>query len=404
MHIHRRKDFPILNQLVRGKSLVYLDSAATTQKPRSVIDAMDQYYLENNANIHRAVHYLSERATYDYEAVRVNVQNFINAAYSHEIIFVRGVTEGVNLIAQSYGRTYLKAGDEIVITAMEHHSNIVPWQLLCAQTGAVLRVIPVKDNGELDLDAYADLITEKTKLISIIHVSNVLGTINPVKKMIAVAHAKNVPVILDGAQAIPHLTVDVQDLNCDFYLFSGHKAYGPTGIGVVYGKTCYLEKMPPYQGGGDMIKQVSFAETTYQDLPYKFEAGTPNIAGTVGLGAALDYLRDIGMQNIIAHDQQLLSYATEALSNIPNLRIIGSAAHKIAVLSFVLGDIHAHDIGTILDSEGIAVRTGHHCAMPLAERFGLPATVRASFGLYNTCAEVDVLVEGLHQVNKVFSF
>lgn len=403
MNIDKRKDFPILNQLVRGKPLVYLDSAATTQKPKSVIDSMNQYYLENNANIHRAVHYLSERATYDYEAVRANVQNFINAAHSHEIIFVRGVTEGINLIAQSYGRTYLKTGDEIVITAMEHHSNIVPWQLLCAQMGAVLRVIPVGDNGELDLDIYTDLLTEKTKLISIIHVSNVLGTINPVKKMIAIAHAKNIPVVLDGAQAIPHLAVDVRDLNCDFYLFSGHKAYGPTGIGVVYGKTDYLEKMPPYQGGGDMIKQVSFAETTYQDLPYKFEAGTPNIAGTIGLGAALDYLRDTGMQNIVTHDRELLNYATKALSNIPGLKIIGNADNKIAILSFVLSDIHAHDIGTILDSEGIAVRTGHHCAMPLMERFGLPATVRASFGLYNTREEVDLLVKGLDKVNQVFS-
>lgn len=403
MNIDRRKDFPILSQFVRGQQLVYLDSAATTQKPKSVIDAMNRYYLENNANIHRAVHYLSERATYDYEAVRVNVQNFINAADSHEIIFVRGVTEGINLIAQSYGRTYLKAGDEIVITAMEHHSNIVPWQLLCAQMGAILRVIPIKDNGEIDLDSYAGLLTEKTKLISIIHVSNVLGTVNPVKKMIAIAHAQNIPVVLDGAQAIPHLAVDVQDLDCDFYLFSSHKAYGPTGIGVVYGKTRYLEEMPPYQGGGDMIKQVSFAETTYQDLPYKFEAGTPNIAGTIGLGAALDYLRDIGMQNIAAYDQQLLAYATEALSNIPHLKIIGNASHKIAILSFILADIHAHDIGTILDSEGIAVRTGHHCAMPLMERFGLPATVRASFGLYNTREEVDSLVQGLYKANKIFS-
>ena len=397
-----RQDFPILKQLVHDKQLVYLDSAATTQKPTSVIEAMNQYYLGSNANVHRGVHYLSERATRGYEAVRVNVQNFINAAHSHEIIFVKGVTEGVNLIAQTYGRSNIRTGDEILISAMEHHSNIVPWQMLCAQTGAVLRVMPIHDNGELDLDAYAGLLNARTKLLALIHVSNVLGTINPVKKMIAMAHAQNIPVMLDGAQAVPHMAVDVQDLDCDFYLFSGHKAYGPTGIGVLYGKTEYLEKMPPYQGGGDMIKQVSFAETTYQDLPYKFEAGTPNIAGTIGLGAAVDYLRDIGMNNIAEHDQSLLQYATAALASAPGLRIIGNAAQKTAILSFVLDDVHAHDVGTILDSEGIAVRSGHHCAMPLMERFGLAATARASFGLYNTRQEVDALVVGLHKVREIF--
>lgn len=397
-----RQDFLILEQMVHGNKLIYLDNAATTQKPRSVIEVMNRYYLETNANIHRGVHYLSERATHDYEAARINVQNFINAKDSHEIIFVRGTTEGVNLISQAYGRTFIKSGDEILISAMEHHSNIVPWQILCAQTGAVLRVIPITDNGEIDLDAYADLLSERTKFVALIHVSNVLGTINPVKKMIAMAHAQDIPVLIDGAQAIAHIPVDVQDLDCDFYLFSGHKAYGPTGIGVVYGKTQYLERMPPYHGGGNMIKQVSFAETIYQDVPYKFEAGTPNIAGTIGLGATLDYLRAIGMQNIAAYDQELLGYATKVLSAVPKLRIIGTAAQKVATISFILDDIHAHDVGTILDSVGIAVRTGHHCAMPLMERFGLAATTRASFGVYNTEKEADALVAGLDKVLEVF--
>ena len=402
MILNKKSDFPILSQLVRGKKLVYLDSAATTQKPEIVIKTINNYYSENNANIHRAVHYLGERATADYEAARLIIQKFINAKYNHEIIFVRGVTEGVNLVAQSYGRSNIQAGDEIIISAMEHHSNIVPWQMLCAQTGAVLRIIPVDNKGELDIQVYSSLLNSKTKLVALIHVSNVLGTINPVKKIINMAHAQNIPVLIDGAQAIAHLQVDVQDLDCDFYLFSGHKAYGPTGIGVLYGKTSYLEKMPPYQGGGNMIKQVRFAETTYQDLPYKFEAGTPNIAGVIGLGAALDYLSKINMQEIFNHDQEVLKYFTEVLNTVPGLKIIGRAKDKIGILSFVLDNIHAHDIATILDNEGIAVRAGHHCAMPLMERFSLAATTRASLGVYNTQEDADSLIKGLYKAKKIF--
>lgn len=397
-----REDFPILNQLVRGKPLVYLDNAATSQKPAAVIDAMTRYYSADNSNIHRGVHLLSERATKEYEEARVKVQSFINAAEAREIIFVRGTTEAINLVANSYGRANVNAGDEVLITAMEHHSNIVPWQMLCEEKGARLRVAPINDDGELILEEFEKLLNERTKLISVVHISNALGTINPVRGIVEIAHRHGVPVMIDGAQAAPHKNIDVQELDCDFYAFSGHKVYGPTGIGVLYGKASLLDAMPPFQGGGDMIASVTFEKTTYNTLPYKFEAGTPNIAGTIGLGAAIDYANQIGLPRIAKYEQELLAYGTEALSQISGLRLVGTAKEKAGVLSFVLEGIHPHDVGTILDREGIAIRTGHHCAMPVMERFGVPATARASLAFYNTKEEIDALVTGINKVKEVF--
>jgi cysteine desulfurase/selenocysteine lyase len=398
-----REDFPILKQKVHGKPLVYLDNAATGQKPQAVLDAIEQYYRTENANVHRGVHYLSEQATKDYEEARVKAQRFINAASEREIIYVRGTTEAINLVAQSYGRAHVRAGDEIIISAMEHHSNIVPWQLLCEQTGAVLRVVPINDDGEFLLDEYEKLLSPRTRLVSVVHLSNALGTINPIRHIIELAHRRNIPVLVDGAQAAPHLKVDVQALDCDFYAFSGHKMFGPTGIGILYGKTELLDAMPPYQGGGDMISSVTFEKTTYNKLPHKFEAGTPDIAGAIGLGAAVDYLNEIGLDAIAAYEHELLSYATDAVSEIPGLRIIGTAREKASVLSFVLDAIHPHDIGTILDQDGIAIRTGHHCAQPVMQRFDIPATARASLAFYNTKEEIDALVAGLHKVTEVFN-
>lgn len=398
-----RADFPILGRQVHDLPLVYLDNAATTQKPRAVIDAISDYYLFNNANIHRGVHQLSESATSAYEATRKSVQTFLNAEDASEIIFVRGATEAINLVAQSYGRQHVNAGDEIIVTAMEHHSNIVPWQMLCEEKGAHLRVAPINDAGELLLDEFEALLNAKTKLVAVVHTSNVLGTVNPVRRIVEMAHAKGVPVLLDGAQAVPHGGVDVRALDCDFYAFSGHKIYGPTGIGVLYGKRALLEAMPPYQGGGDMIRSVTFEKTLYNQLPYKFEAGTPDIAGVVGLGAAIAYVNRIGLSDIVAHEEDLLAYGTEALSSIPGLTLIGTAKEKVSVLSFVLEGIHPHDIGTILDRQGIAIRTGHHCAQPLMLRFGIPATARASLAVYNTAQEIDSLVAGIHKVKEVFA-
>jgi len=397
-----RADFPILETNVHGKPLVYLDNAATTQKPLAVIEAENLYYRHDNANVHRGVHALSQRATDAFEAARLKVQRLINAASPNEIIFVRGTTEAINLVAQSYGRSRFKAGDEIILSRMEHHSNIVPWQILCEQTGASLRIIPINDAGELELEAYEQLLGPRTKLVAVAHVSNALGTINPVRAMINLAHVHGVPVLLDGAQAIAHLPVDVQALDCDFYAFSGHKLYGPTGIGVLYGKTALLDAMPPYQGGGDMIRSVSFDGTTYNTLPHKFEAGTPNIAGVIGLGAAIDYLTGIGFDALIEHELALLTYATQSVIDIPGLRIIGNALEKTGILSFVLDGVHPHDIGTILDRQGVAIRTGHHCTMPLMEHFGVSATARASFALYNTRAEADKLAAAIYQVKEVF--
>jgi cysteine desulfurase/selenocysteine lyase len=397
-----RDDFPILQASVHGKPLVYLDNAATTQKPCSVIEAENHYYLNDNANVHRGIHALSQRATDAFEAARVKVQQLINAASSNEIIFVRGTTEAINLVAQSYGRGRFQAGDEIIISQMEHHSNIVPWQMLCEQTGANLRIIPVNTIGELEFEAYNRLLNPRTRLVAVGHVSNALGTINPVSAIIDLAHSRGVPVLLDGAQAIAHLPVDVQALDCDFYAFSGHKLYGPTGVGVLYAKSALLEAMPPYQGGGDMIRSVSFEGTTYNTIPYKFEAGTPNIAGVIGLGAAVDYIRGIGFDALLAHEHALLTYATEAVGAIAGLHIIGNAQEKIGILSFVLDGVHAHDIGTILDRQGVAIRTGHHCTMPLMERLGIAATARASFALYNTKSEVDKLVAAIYEVKGLF--
>lgn len=396
-----RADFPILGQQVHGRPLVYLDNAATTQKPSQVIEAIDHYYRWDNANIHRAVHQLSERATREYEAARDKVQHFINAAHREEIIFVRGTTEAINLVAQSFGRSRLQAGDEVLISYMEHHSNIVPWQILCEQMGAVLKVVPINDAGELLLDEYEKLLSPRTCLVAITHVSNALGTINPVQRIVDLAHAHGVPVLLDGAQAVPHMPVDVQEIGCDFYAFSSHKMVGPTGIGVLYGKREWLEAMPPYQGGGDMILSVSFNKTIYNDLPYKFEAGTPHIAGAIGLSAAIDYLEKVGMKNIALYEQELSAYAVQVLTEIPGVRFIGTAQEKVGVLSFVLDEIHPHDIGTILDREGIAIRTGHHCAQPVMDYFGIPATARASFALYNTKAEVDALATGIKHAGEL---
>jgi len=397
-----REDFPVLRQKIHGKALVYFDNGATSQKPQVVIDTLARYYSAENSNIHRGVHQLSERATAAYEAARGKVRSFINAGSDKEIIFVRGTTEAINLVAQSYGRSFLKAGDEIIVSAMEHHSNIVPWQMLCEQVGARLRVIPINHDGEIVMDEYRRLLNEKTKFVSVTHVSNALGTIVPVKEMVALAHERNIPVLLDGAQAVPHLKVDVQELGCDFYAFSGHKVFGPTGVGALFGRQELLEKMPPYQGGGDMISLVTFEKTHYNVLPYKFEAGTPHIAGGIGLGAAIDYLQGLDWDRLAAHEHELLSYATEALCEFKPARIIGTAEEKAGVISFVIDHIHAHDVGTILDQEGDAVRAGHHCAMPVMQRFGVPATTRASFAFYNTTEEIDVMVRGLHRVLKVF--
>ena len=398
-----REEFPALKQLVHGKPLVYLDNAATTQKPQLVIDAITHFYQEDCSNIHRGVHLLSERATKAYEDARLAVQQFINAADPAEVIFVRGTTEAINLVAHSYGRTHVQAGDAVLISAMEHHSNIVPWQILCEERGARLRVVPMNGRGELLLDEYEKLLTPRTKLVAVSHVSNALGTVNPVRQIIAMAHEHGTPVVVDGAQAVPHLQVDVQDLDCDFYAFSGHKMYGPTGVGVLYGKKRLLEAMPPYQGGGDMISSVTFEKTTYNRLPFKFEAGTPNIAGVIGLGAAVEYIRHIAVERVAAHENHLLAYATERISSLPGVRLIGAAQEKAAVLSFVLEGVHPHDIGTVLDQEGIAVRTGHHCAQPVMQFFGVPATARASFALYNTGEEVDALMRGLCKVQEIFA-
>ncbi|MDZ7269241.1 MAG: cysteine desulfurase [candidate division KSB1 bacterium] len=398
-----RRDFPILQSRVRGKPLVYLDNAATSQKPQVVIDALVYYYCTQNANVHRGVYYLSEAATRAYEGGRETVRRFLNAASTREIIFVRGATEGINLVAHGYGRRHLRAGDEIIITAMEHHSNIVPWQLLCEATGAKLRVIPINGDGEWIWEEAVKLFNPKTKFVAAVHISNSLGTINPIARLIRLAHEWQVPVLVDGAQAVPHQPVDVAALDCDFYTFSGHKAFGPTGIGVLYGKETLLEKMAPYQAGGDMIKSVTFAKTTYNDLPYRFEAGTPNIAGVVGLAKALEYLRNVGYDKIAAHEQELLDYATAALATLKPLRIIGTARTKASVVSFVLDGIHPHDVGTILDRDGIAIRTGHHCTQPVMEFFNVPATSRASFAFYNTTREIDALVEGLHKVIKIMA-
>jgi cysteine desulfurase / selenocysteine lyase len=397
-----RKDFPILARKVHGQPLVYLDNGATSQKPQAVIDAVSRYYAEENSNIHRGVHYLSERATAAYEEAREKIKRFINAPKTQEIIFVRGTTEAINLVAQSYGRAFLKAGDEIIVSAMEHHSNIVPWQMLCEQVGARLRVIPINHDGELVMEEYRRLLTEKTKFVSVTHVSNALGTILPVKEVVALARERGVPVMLDGAQAAPHLKLDVQAIGCDFYAFSGHKLFGPTGVGVLFGRSELLDRMPPYQGGGDMISLVTFEKTHYNVLPYKFEAGTPHIAGGIGLGAAIDYLAGVNWEQVVSHEQDLLAYATDALSSIPGLKIIGTAKEKAGVISFVFDHVHAHDVGTILDQEGIAVRAGHHCAMPVMQRFGVPATTRASFAFYNTRDEVDALKRAIHQVLRVF--
>ena len=398
-----RRDFPILREKVRGKPLIYLDNAATSQKPQVVIETLQKYYSLENANIHRGIHFLSERATQAYEDARAKVRRFLNAAESREIIFVRGTTEGINLVAQSYGRKFIGEEDEIVLSAMEHHSNIVPWQILCEQAGAELRIIPMNDDGELLIDEYERLLSDRTKFVAVTHLSNALGTINPVKQIIQIAHRRGVPVLVDGAQAAPHLKVDVRNLDCDFYAFSGHKLYGPTGVGVLYGRASLLDAMPPYQGGGDMIRSVTFEKTLYNVLPYKFEAGTPNIAGGIGLGAAIDYLNQVGLELVTAYERELLDYATEAISTISGVRIIGTAREKSGVLSFVLDGVHAHDAGTILDQEGIAIRTGHHCAMPVMQRFGVPATARASLAFYNTREEVDALVGAIHNVKRMFS-
>lgn len=400
--LRRRQDFPILHREVHDHPLVYLDNAATTQKPWSVIEAERHYYAHYNANIHRGVHALSQQATEAYEAARDRVRDFINAPRREEIVFTRGTTEAINLVAGSYGQR-LQAGDEILVSEMEHHSNIVPWQLLCQRSGAVLRVAPIDDAGQLIVDRFASLLGPRTRLVAIAHMSNALGSINPVRRLVEMAHAAGALVLVDGAQAVAHLPVDVRDLDCDFYAFSGHKLYGPTGTGVLYARRALLADMPPWQGGGDMIRQVSFAGTTWNELPYKFEAGTPNIAGGIGLGAAIDYVRGVGLAAIAAHEAALLRHATEQAQAFPGLTVVGTAADKGAILSFTLAGIHPHDVGTVLDTEGIAVRTGHHCAMPVMERYGLPATVRASFALYNTPAEVDALFRGLRKVREMFA-
>ena len=398
-----REDFPVLKQRIHGKPLVYLDSAATAQKPLAVIEAIRKFYEVDCANIHRGVHELSQRSTAAYEETRSKAKRFLNARAKNEVIFVRGTTEGINLVASSWGRKNVKEGDEIVISALEHHSNIVPWQMLCEEKGAKLRVIPMDDRGELLLEEYEKLLGPRTRMVAVGHVSNALGSVNPVRQIVEMAHRAGALALIDGAQAAPHLKIDVQALDADFYAFSGHKVFGPTGIGILYGKARLLNAMPPYQGGGDMIKTVTFEKTTYADLPYKFEAGTPSIAGGIGLGAAFDYVTRIGLDKIAAYEHELLVYGTEALSRIPGLRLIGTAREKAAVLSFVIDGIHPHDIGTVLDRQGIAVRTGHHCAQPVMDRFGVPATTRASLAFYNTVAEIDALAAGLAKVKEIFS-
>lgn len=396
------KAFPALQQTVYGKPLVYFDNAATAQKPQSVLDAMNRYYEDDNANVHRGVHQLSQRADVAYEGARQKVANFIHAKSTDEIIFTQGTTHAINLVASSFGQAFVKAGDEIIISAMEHHANIVPWQLLCQRTGAVLKVLPITPAGELCMDELPALINDRTKLIAIVHISNVLGTINPIEKVIKIAHEKGVPVLVDAAQSVHHVPIDVQTMDCDFLVFSGHKMYGPTGVGVLYGKKSFLNRMPPYQGGGNMIEEVSFATSTYHVLPYKFEAGTPNIAGVIGLGAACDFLTDIGMAAIQAHEREMAPILVNALKRIPGVNIIGEARDRIALVSFTIDGIHPHDIASILDRQGVAVRAGHHCAMPLMEIYQVPATVRASLGVYNTVDEVDVLVKALYSAKEVF--
>ena len=398
-----RKDFPALHQQVRGKPLVYLDNAATSQKPQAMIDALVAYYSFDNSNVHRGVHLLSVRATEAYEGARARIQRHLNAASTREIVFVRQATEGINLVMASFGRRFVAAEDEIVISAIEHHANIVPWQMLCEEKGAGLRVIPVDDRGDLVMQEYARLLGPRTKLVAITQVSNALGTVTPIKDIIGLAHQQDIPVLVDGAQAVPHQPVDVRDLDCDFYVFSGHKAYGPTGIGVLCGKEQWLERMPPFQGGGDMIKSVTFEKRTYNELPYKFEAGTPHIAGAIGLAAGLEYIAGLGLDRIRDYEHELLTYGTELVSAIPGVRIIGTARHKAAVLSFVLDGVHAHDLGTILDQQGVAVRAGHHCAMPVMQRFGVPATARASMAFYNTRAELETLAAAIEEARKVFA-
>jgi cysteine desulfurase/selenocysteine lyase len=398
-----RAEFPILSERVHGKPLVYLDSANTSQKPLAVLEAMDAYYRHANANIHRATHLLSERATALYEGARQKASTFINAPDSHTIVLTKGTTDGINLVAQSYGRSTLRAGDEIIISWLEHHSNIVPWQLLCEQTGAVLRVVPINDIGEIDIDVYAALLSPRTRMVAVSHVSNALGTVNPIDEIIEQAHARGAVVLIDGAQAVPHVTVDVQALDCDFYVFSSHKMFGPTGVGVLYGRRSLLEAMPPYQGGGDMISSVTFEKTCYNVVPYKFEAGTPNIGGVAGFGAAVDYLTGIDRAAALAHEDAVLAYATDRLRELPSARVIGAARHKTGVLSFVLEGVHPHDAGTILDTEGIAVRTGQHCAQPVMDRYGITATIRASLAIYNTREDIDGLMRGLRRVVEVFA-
>lgn len=398
-----RTDFPILSTTAHGKPLVYLDNAATSQKPRAVIDRLERYYTTENANVHRGVYDLSERATAEYERAREKARAFLNAASTREIVFVRGTTEGINLVASSWGRSSLQPGDEVLVSAMEHHSDIVPWQLVCEERGAVVRVIPMNRRGELLLDGYERLLTGRTRIVAVAHVSNSLGTVNPIADIVRLAHARGIPVLVDGAQAAPHLRIDVQALGADFYTVSGHKMFGPTGIGVLYGKAERLDAMPPYQGGGDMIRTVSFARTTFADLPAKFEAGTPHIAGAIGLGAAIDYLGALDWDAVAAHERDLLGYATSRLSELPGIQLVGTAAHKAGVVSFVVDGVHAHDVGTIVDQEGVAIRTGHHCTQPVMDFFGVPATARASFALYNTRADVDALVAALEKVRKVFS-
>ena len=397
-----RADFPILAQTVHGHKLVYLDNAATSHKPKVVLDRILHYYQFDNANIHRGVHYLSERATEEYEAARNRVQGFLHAGRASEIIFVRSATEAINLVAQTYGRVHVGRGDEVLITAMEHHSNIVPWQLLCEEKDAKLRVAPINDRGELILEEFEALLSARTKIVTVGHVSNALGTVNPVGEIIRLAHQKNIPVLVDGAQAVPHMAVNVQELDCDFYAFSGHKVYGPTGIGALYGKAALLDQMPPYQGGGDMISSVTFEKTVYNKVPHKFEAGTPHMAGAVGLRAAIEYLDKLGLDAIAAYEHELLSYATDRVSALPGVRLVGTARKKTGVLSFVMDGVHPHDIGTILDQEGIAIRTGHHCAQPVMERFGVDATARASISFYNTKGEIDRLLGGIQKVREVF--
>ena len=398
-----RADFPVLQQQVNGRPLAYLDNGATSQKPQAVIDELVRYYSTENANVHRGVHTLSQNATEDYEGARAKVKRLLNAADDHEIVFTRGTTDSINLVAQSFGKQSLGPGDEVIVSNMEHHSNIVPWQMLREEKGVVLKVVPIDESGELLMDEYERMLSPRTKLVSITHVSNALGTILPVDRIIGMAHDRDVPVMLDGAQAVPHMAVDVQKLDCDFYVFSGHKMFGPTGIGVLYGKADLLEAMPPVQGGGDMIKSVTFERTIYNDLPYKFEAGTPNIAGAIGLGAAIDYVQSVGYDSFASYEDELLDYGTRALESIEGIRIIGTAPRKAGILSFVMENVHPHDIGTILDAEGVAVRTGHHCAQPVMQRFQIPATVRASMAMYNTKEDIDALVRAIDRVIEIFS-